>query len=68
MTTVQASCFSKNGISSLLPQLALDLRLSGLVHGVDLEDGLGGIQADHANAHRGRLPLLSVLTTRTVAH
>src|SRR5689334_25287537 len=36
--------------------LALELRLSGLVDAVDLEDGLGGIQADHANAHIGRLP------------
>src|SRR4051794_41899373 len=35
------------------PQLAPDLGLSGRVHGVDLEDGLGGIQADHGDAHRG---------------
>src|SRR5271166_5612686 len=38
-------------------QLALDLHLSGLVHAVHLKDGLGGVQADHGNAHRGRLPL-----------
>src|SRR4051795_4446819 len=37
-------------------QLALELYLSGLVDAVDLEDGLGGIQADHAKAHGGRLP------------
>ena len=35
------------------PQLAPDLGLSELVHGVDLKDGLGGIQADHGDAHRG---------------
>src|SRR4051794_41379461 len=34
------------------PQLAPDLGLSELVHGVDLKDGLGGIQADHGDAHR----------------
>src|SRR3954453_14504356 len=37
-------------------QLTPEFHLSGLVHAVDLEDGLGGIQADHANAHGGRLP------------
>jgi hypothetical protein len=36
--------------------LALELCLSGLVDAVDLEDGLGGIQANHGNAHGGRLP------------
>src|ERR1700674_3068495 len=36
-------------------QLAPDLHLSGLIHAVHLEDGLGGVQADHGNAHRGRL-------------
>src|SRR6185437_9756865 len=35
--------------------LALELCLSSLVHAVDLEDGLGSIQANHGNAHRGRL-------------
>jgi len=49
-------------------QLALDLNLSGLVHAVNLKDGLGGVQADHRNAHRGRLLFLRVLTTRTMAH
>jgi hypothetical protein len=34
---------------------------------VELEHGLGDIQADHGDAHRGRLPL-QVSTTRTVAH
>src|SRR5205085_4022182 len=28
-------------------QLALHLQLSGLVNGVNMENGLGGIQADH---------------------
>jgi hypothetical protein len=37
-------------------QLALELCLSSFVDAVDLEDGLGGIQTDHANAHGGRLP------------
>ena len=46
-------------------QLALQLQLSGLVNGVNMENGLGGIQADHGNTHRGRLPSLQVLTTRT---
>src|SRR6201994_2642974 len=32
--------------------LALELHLSGLVHPVNLEHGLGGIQADHATADR----------------
>jgi hypothetical protein len=55
MTTVQASCFSKNAPSSLLRSLRLTSDgLSELVHGVDLKDGLGGIQADHGDAHRGR--------------
>src|SRR5271156_3139691 len=43
-------------------QLPLDLRLSSLVHAMDLEDGLRGIQANHGNAHRGRFPSLQVLT------
>src|SRR5271166_1283115 len=38
-------------------QLAPDLHLTGLVHAVHLKDGLGGVQANHGNAHRGRLPL-----------
>ena len=37
-------------------QFAPDLHLSGLVDTVDLEHGLGCIQADHGNAHGGRLP------------
>jgi hypothetical protein len=36
-------------------QLPSDLRSSGFVHAMNLEDGLGCIEADHANAHRGRL-------------
>src|SRR3954453_23614072 len=36
--------------------LALEFHLSSHVHAVDLEDGLGGIQANHANTHGGRLP------------
>jgi len=41
-------------------QLPLDLRLSSLVHAMDLEDGLGGIQTNHGNTHCGRLPSLQV--------
>jgi len=35
-------------------QLAPDFGLSGLVHAVHVEHGLGGVQPDHGNAHRGR--------------
>src|SRR4051812_43202537 len=31
-------------------------------------DHLGGIQADHGDAHRGRLPCADVVTARTMAH
>jgi hypothetical protein len=34
-------------------QLALDLRLPGLIDGMHLEDRLGGIEADHTNVHWG---------------
>ena len=37
-------------------QFPLDLHLSSLVHAMDLEHGLGCIQADHGNAHGGRFP------------
>src|ERR1700688_4674530 len=105
MAMMHASCFSKNGISSLLRSLRLIstfpvsftpwtwktdlavsrpimvmlmaggslfsgsfkppfwtsmpiyLHLSGLVHAVDLEDRLGCVQANHGNAHGGRLLL-----------
>jgi hypothetical protein len=37
-------------------KLAPDCHLSGLIHGVNLENGLGGIKTDHGNAHRGWFP------------
>jgi hypothetical protein len=38
-------------------QLAPDLYLYCLVYPLHLKDGLGGVQANHGNAHPGRLPL-----------
>jgi hypothetical protein len=38
------------------PQLALELDLALRVDAMKVEDGLGGVDANHANAHRGRLP------------
>jgi hypothetical protein len=34
-------------------QLAPDLGSSGLIHGVDLEDGFGSIKAYHGDGHGG---------------
>ena len=68
MTTVHAACFSKNAISSLRRSLRLIATFPALIHGVNLENGLGGIQADHGNAHSRAAPFLPVLTTRTLAH
>jgi hypothetical protein len=44
------------GVQFAPSQLAPDLHPAGLVHAVHLKEGLGGVQADHGNAHRGRLP------------
>jgi hypothetical protein len=48
-------------------QLALYLNLFGLINAMHLERGLGGVEADHGNAHNWRLPFCRSLTTRTLA-
>jgi hypothetical protein len=65
----RASCLIFKEGDQLAPtQLALDLCLAGFVHGVDLKHGLGGIQADHGYAHRGRLLVCRHLAARNLAH
>ena len=55
MTTVQRGCASKNAITSSRRSLRLSWTLALRVDAMDLEAGLGGVDANHANAHRGRL-------------
>jgi hypothetical protein len=60
-----AACLHDNRAAVLLleewkqlapSQFAPELHFPGLVDSVDLKDRFGGIQADHGNAHGGRLP------------
>jgi hypothetical protein len=43
MTTVQASCFSKNASKSFRRSFPTDFRFSSFVHAMNSEDGLGCI-------------------------
>src|SRR5215218_3832227 len=62
----RASCLLLEERDQLVPaQLALENRPSALVHAVDLEHSLCGIQTDHANRHHGRLLLM--VATQNVA-
>src|SRR5919202_1254777 len=43
--------------------LALELDLALRVDAMEMKDRLGDVDADHANAHSGRLPCCGFLTT-----
>jgi hypothetical protein len=46
----------EEGDQLVAPQLALELDLAPRVDAMEVEDGLGGVDADHADAHRWQLP------------
>ena len=64
---MQRGCCSKNATSSLRRSLRLSTALPALVDAMDLEDGLGGVEANHGNASSWTAPF-GVCTTRTMAH